>query len=135
MGNAADWTFRVARVEVVDWADAGDLYEGPMNEDGERPIRRPDREAVVVVEDARGELFTYNGRDPLVHFTFGEDFEAAEKLAARIREAGKVRGEFWRYWRTVYGSTAYQEDGLEELAAQREREEARGEAIPAWCRR
>ena len=102
MGEAADWTFRVVRVEVADWADVGPLYEGRLNEDGERPIRRPNHEAVVIVEDARGELFTYTGAGEFPNtFSFGTDFDKAQAFAARVAARGTVRGEFWTHWRTA----------------------------------
>jgi nucleoside-diphosphate-sugar epimerase len=102
-------------VEVVDNAEVGNLYYGDRNEDGERPVLRPDREAIVSLVTDYGEVYH-------LACQFGDDFEKAERAAARIRAEGSVNLNRWRFVRVVYGSSAYV--GEEPYLVAREREDA-----------
>lgn len=107
-------------VTVVDWADCGPLYYGEMSEDGERPILRPAHEAVIL-------LTTYHGHVYSLPLVYGEDFARAERAAARIRAEGTVNLDKWAFVRVVYGSDAYVGEGVGEMEAAREREDAKFE--------
>lgn len=102
-------------VEVTDWADTGPLFYGQRNDDGERPINRPRRAAVVVLYFAKGDSY-------ILPVHFGEHFEVAEKFAERIRRFGSVNLTLWHFWRVVYGSPAYEAGGYEDAYAAAERE-------------
>lgn len=92
-------------VRIDDWKDIGDLYEGPMNEDGERPIRRPKSDIVLVAITKFGRMYvkSVNGLSP----------EERETMRTWVERVGSVNPDKWFYVRGVYGSDAYQADGWE----------------------
>jgi hypothetical protein len=102
---------QVTDVRVVDWADAGEAFE-VLTEDGPR-CRTPDHALHVVVEDARGDLFVFVGPASPSRYEFATE-AAAQRFRDRVAARGAVDLEYWAYWRTVYGSPAYVEDGHEE---------------------
>lgn len=105
-------------VAVYDLADVGDLFYAD-SEDG--PIVcRPDRSAVIRLMTDEGEVYE-------LAELFGDDFWNAEALAARIRATGSVNLDHWVFLRFVYGSRAYESNGVEASRAAREREEAKWE--------
>jgi hypothetical protein len=106
------------RVMVVDWADCGPLFYGALTEDGERPVMRPESQAVVELVFDHGELY---GLD----MQFGTDFAAAEAMVARILAVGTVNLDRWIFRRNTYGSAAYVEAGDEAAWEAQEREDDR----------
>lgn len=102
------------RVEVVDWADVGDLFYGELTEDGERPVLRPDHEA-------RLQLITDYGHRYTLAASFGDDFVNAQQLADEIMARGSFNPDRWEQGRNVYGSDAYVAEGSEALQDAHER--------------
>lgn len=42
--------------------------------------------------------------------SFDDRYEA-EKLLQKIRNVGKIDLQYWAFWRTIYGSPAYEQQG------------------------
>lgn len=40
-----------------------------------------------------------------------DDRYKAEKLLQKIRNVGKIDLQYWAFWRTIYGSPAYEQRG------------------------
>jgi len=109
-------------IVVVDWAEVGPLYYGAITEDGERPVLRPDRQAVIMLTLDYGEVYT-------LPIEYGTDFERAQSAVARIIAEGSVNLDKWTFYRVVYGSEAYVAQDMEGHWAAQEREEARWEGF------
>ena len=60
---------------------------------------------IVVAENDKGQIFIHARRDL--------SLAQCERLAARVRAAGKIDGDHWDFWRTVYGSDAFLEEAAE----------------------
>lgn len=104
-------------VEVVDWADIGDLFLGELSEDGERAVLRPDHEA-------RLQLYTERGHRYTLLMSFGDDFANAQRLADEIMAFGSFNPTLWSRGRNIYGSDAYQQEGDEATELMWEKKDA-----------
>lgn len=81
----------------------------------------------VVAETADGEVYTLNGfsvsRKIVSRMIMGtatlEDagLERATRLAEKVKAKGEIDKTLWSYWRTIYGSTAFQAEEVEAAAA------------------
>jgi hypothetical protein len=92
-------------IEVADLYDIGDLYYGELNEDGERPVLRPESHPVLVLTTDYGRRYWLAAQyQPIT-------FEASETLAQALTARGFVNLEGWIQKRDVYGSRAYENDG------------------------
>ena len=106
---------KIAQVFVDDWSKVGPLYEATIDEDGPQ-IFAPDEAAVLVAYTEYGEIYHHT-------HDFGVDFELAERIAQRVRDAGEINEEHWFFYRNCYGSQAYIDSGDEEAWLERERRE------------
>ena len=67
---------------------------------------------------------TVNGRDGEMWRYVGAK-NASEKdlkrLVRRVRRAGSINPHYWKHYRTIYGSKAYQRNGVEQQVRNNER--------------
>ena len=70
---------------------------------------------VVKCETKRGVIYEYPEK------FYGEDgHRAAERFISRVQRAGIIQPERWDYFRAIYGSQAWIDDGHEDAQVERE---------------
>jgi hypothetical protein len=102
---------------VLDLHDVGPLYEGPLNDDGERPIMAPPHVFFVRAETPDGQRWDH-------HYRF-RNLAHAEAYCAQVRITAPKVGlslDHWEEQTPVYGSDAYITQGVEESTRQWERQ-------------
>lgn len=63
----------------------------------------PTQRWLIVASTEQGEVYQ------LMH-SFDDRYKA-EKLLQKIRHVGKIDLQYWAFWRTIYGSPAYEQQG------------------------